>query len=832
MENLTLKIASDNPHVLAWPWEALRDPQSAPLAHTCRIERQLSKQLTSPDLPTDLPRNRINILLVVARPYDADVGFRTLSRPLLDLISSENLPAKIDMLRPPTFDQLRQHLRNHPGYYHIVHFDGHGGYGPQNQNQYKGNTREGRLIFETDTGQKDSISAEKISSLLREYRIPIMVLNACQSAMYDSHAEDEFASVAASLQRAGIRSVVAMAYSLYVSGAQEFIPAFYQRLFESGSITEATRAGRQAMLRNKGRVCALGTSDLDDWLVPVVYQQKPMALDFANKPTNEESKTEKKIPLPQEITTDDNPYGFIGRDSAQLALERALRRPPAGILIHGLGGIGKTTLAKGFVKWLADTNGLQHTPFWFTFNDIRSSEHVLNQMVGAIFDTSAMAADTEQKRAALLQAFKEHPFIIVWDNFESVSGIAGTDVHAMLPEQDRKELKDFLYQLHGGKTKILITSRSQESWLNQEYCYRLPLGGLKGEERWAYCNAIVQNLGLTIDRQDRHLSKLMDLLDGHPLMMRTMLLQLGHLTAGQLITRLRNRLQQVDGDDTQAKLFATLGFVEEALPDNLKALLMPLALHERFVEASLLEFMAKTAEAQQTRTEIDQLLSSLETAGLLHNHGQGMYGMHPALTGFLRSHVTEDRERWQRAFVDIMGQLANSLAPKPLHEQRMPFYLQRANFHTALEEAEKLAMDNHFAALNQALAIFAQNQRDFVTARRLFQHQADYGKKRSDYESEAAAYHQLGRIAEEQRDFAQAEQWYKKALAIKEKQGDEHGAAITYAQLGLLAEIQEHFLDAGQWTIKAVNVFMRNNDLFSVEKAKQQFLFNLHKHTT
>jgi SpoVK/Ycf46/Vps4 family AAA+-type ATPase len=145
------------------------------------------------------------------------------------------------------------------------------------------------------------------------------------------------------------------------------------------------------------------------------------------------------------VTQDENPYGFIGRDSALLALERALRRPPAGILIHGLGGIGKTTLAKGFLRWLAETGGLMHPPFWFTFNDIRSSEHAINQMIARLFGTDAMAAGSEQKIAALVQAFKEHPFVIVWDNFESASGIEGTEVQALLPEEDRQQLRELLY---------------------------------------------------------------------------------------------------------------------------------------------------------------------------------------------------------------------------------------------------------------------------------------------------------------------------------------------------------------------------------------------------
>jgi len=485
LENLTLKIASDDPRVLAWPWEALRDPQTGgTLAQHCRMERQLSGQHDPLDVPATLPRDRINILLITARPHAADVGFRALSRPLLDLIAQDKLPVSVEMLRPPTFDQLRTHLHARPGYYHIVHFDGHGGYGAGiAPDGHRLESAQGRLLFETETGDADPVSADQLSALLREYRIPIMVLNACQSAMIDAAATDAFASVAAALQRAGVRSVVAMAYALYVSGARVFLPAFYRRLFERGSITEAVRAGRQAMLHQQGRICYRGEFPLQDWLVPVVYQQDPPDLPFTERSATSATVRE-RVTLPPDIAQDSTPYGFIGRDSAVLALERAMRRPPAGILIHGLGGIGKTTLARGFVQWLADTGGLHAPPFWFTFNDIHSSEHVINQMVAELFGTDAMAADMAQKLAALTQALREQPYLIVWDNFESVSGIPGTEVHPLLPEADRQQLRDFLYAVRGGKTKVVITSRSPETaWINRTHCYRLPLGGLQGKER-------------------------------------------------------------------------------------------------------------------------------------------------------------------------------------------------------------------------------------------------------------------------------------------------------------------------------------------------------------
>ena len=134
--------------------------------------------------------------------------------PLVELIEKEKLPASVHLLRPPTFDRLREHLLERPHFYHLIHFDGH------------------------------------------------------------------------------------------------------------GSVTRGSRGqpGRQ------------------DWLVPVVYQQDPYDFAFADKAKVEA----RRFNLPEEVQDHNNPYGLVGREGPILELERAMRRPPAGILIQGLGGVGKT----------------------------------------------------------------------------------------------------------------------------------------------------------------------------------------------------------------------------------------------------------------------------------------------------------------------------------------------------------------------------------------------------------------------------------------------------------------------------------------------------------
>jgi hypothetical protein len=109
-----------------------------------------------------LSEERLNILLVIARPYRNDVSFRSIARPLIEVIERDNLSASVDVLRPPTFQQLCQVLRSKPGYYHLLHFDGHGSYlrgvsfaGPHSGRLAKW---QASLIFETEDGRPDPIA--------------------------------------------------------------------------------------------------------------------------------------------------------------------------------------------------------------------------------------------------------------------------------------------------------------------------------------------------------------------------------------------------------------------------------------------------------------------------------------------------------------------------------------------------------------------------------------------------------------------------------------------------------------------------------------------------
>ncbi len=829
LKNLSLVISSDDPRVLSYPWEALIHDGSGFLAQQCRIERRMNDVGTSHKLPEKLARDVINILLLIPRPLGSlDVKYRSLSHPLVDLIKKENLPAEINILRPPTFQNLIDHLDKRRGFYHILHFDGHGVFGGEpasgvlniDRSRYEARGPEGHLVFINEKGEGVPVGAKDLADLIKEYAIPAVVMNACQSAMTNPSDDNPFASVAASLIRSGTPNVVAMAYSLWVSGAKQFIPAFYKRLFESGDFSEALRAGRRQMKIESGRTCARGSFPLEDWLVPVLYRNAPDPEAFSFVTTAKAKPPAREYILTEEKSDLDNPYGMVGRDAALLALEGGILSTAPAILVQGMGGIGKTTLARGFAEWLYDTNGLGNGCFWQAFNGVRSADYVFTSMGEKLFGSNFNILSTNQKIETLTGALRDNKFLIIWDNFESVCGIPGTEIKANLKEADRKLLKRFLMGLRGGKTKVIVTSRSQEMWLGDENLFELKIGGLWEEERWQLFDIIRQALGIEIDRKTKDIKDLMDALNGHPLSMRVIIPRLKNQSSSELLEAFQTNFEALElssENEAENRLYATLKIGTDALPDELTELLISLGLHEKYFESYFLKHMASKVDKKWTADKVESFLNGLAGAGLINSAEGNMYSIHPALTGYLRANVLsnseeETKQRWTREFVNAMASIADFLAPKKLHEKRGWFSYFEVNFHNTLNFAGEMEMIDYEAALIQSFASYYQDMRYLNEAEEYYTSYLQLKKKSEDEEGMAVAMHQLGMIAQERRDFDTVEKWYKKSLEIKEREGNEHGAALTYHQLGMIAQERRDFNSAEKWYKKSLDIDERHGN--------------------
>lgn len=249
-------IQSGSAAFLALPWELLKDPaRDRPIALDIdAFDRTLPAEGDSADVQT-AAGEALRVLMVIARPGGVqDVGYQMIARPLLERLEPVSGRVELHVLRPPTLDHLEASLQaaqDEGRPFQIVHFDGHGVFGKappsggaMPASMYKSPAEQGYVVFETAAGGDHAVAADDFAAVLKQARVPLVILNACQSGAMGEAAE---AAVATRLLHDGAAAVVAMGYSVYAVAAAEFMAAFYETLFAGRTVSDAVGAGRRRL---------------------------------------------------------------------------------------------------------------------------------------------------------------------------------------------------------------------------------------------------------------------------------------------------------------------------------------------------------------------------------------------------------------------------------------------------------------------------------------------------------------------------------------------------------------------------------------------------------
>jgi len=263
--------------LLGLPWELLHDGKAFLFqgAKPTRVRRRLPG-IEAFDVP--VVATPIRILLITARPEEDDVcdyiDHRVSALPLVEAMEALPGLVEIHVLDPPTLPALRDELdraRTARKLYHVVHFDGHG--------VYDRRVGLGGLCFEEpqdiaklEKRRHVTIYTSELGPLLRDHRIPLVFLEACQSAQAEQASE----SVASELMKVGVASVVAMSHSVLVETARRFVAKFYRALAGGKRVGDAMLVGQRALKDDtfRGRIFGAGEFRLEDWFVPVLFQEK------------------------------------------------------------------------------------------------------------------------------------------------------------------------------------------------------------------------------------------------------------------------------------------------------------------------------------------------------------------------------------------------------------------------------------------------------------------------------------------------------------------------------------------------------------------------------
>ncbi|MCP4702710.1 MAG: tetratricopeptide repeat protein [Gammaproteobacteria bacterium] len=857
-------------------WETLKDPeQPEPLAlHQVIVRKPLNLNARfQPITPRESPV--LNILLVVARPEGRkDVGYRTISRPLVEMVRDASLPVNIEILRPGTYKALKQHLKQvsetrGKGFYHAIHFDLHGAV--LTWEQLQAGHEAGRFVFydygraeikpfegkqafiflqHEENGKAAPIAAPELTDLLYLHGIPAVVLNACQSAK--QAGADRETSLAGHLMQSGAQFVVAMAYSVTVSAAKVFMCELYRRLFDGQPLAAAIRRGRFELYNHKTRRAYHNEQiDLEDWMLPVVYQSRQAILPLREFTPQEEAAYFERDAA--RFVGAKPEYGFFGRDVEILELEERLLMRRNVLLLQGMGGAGKTALLRHLGEWWQTTRFVDKV-FYFGFDSKAwTRQQILENIALSLWGEEECRARFQSLSEAaqlrkLAQALRSERHLLILDNLESVTGAAMAIQHTLNAKQ-QAALREFVAELTGGQTLALLGSRGDEKWLQAgtfaENIYRLP--GLDAESASNLADAVLQRRHAEhLRNEPEHreaLVRLLKLLGGFPLALEVVLSNLPQKTPAQVLQALTSGDEAIDldsGDKTKS-ILRCIEYSHSNLSPPAQQLLLCLAPFVGVVNVQWLPEYTKLLQQQPVLADLpfaqwDAVLNEARNWGLVTPHELSIFlRIQPALPYFLRHRLQAQAElqaaietAFHLFYTQAGGGLVQMLKSKKPQEKQLGPLLTRLEYEN-LYKALWLTLDARASILNiyKALSLYLDTAQDQARGLELGQQVL---AKLEQYPQEALSG-QLGAefvgviddIAKRfllSKQYAEAEQAYQKALkiwlsnqAFKAKFIQTKSATI-YHQLGMVAQEQRQWQQAAEYYQKALDIKIEFNDRY------------------
>ncbi|SPF34268.1 TPR domain protein [Candidatus Sulfopaludibacter sp. SbA4] len=631
--------------LLSLPWELIHDGKGFLFQgkRGVRVRRSLPNRKPQPAVATEPP---IRVLLVSPRPEDAGyIDHRVSARPLVEALSKLGELVDFHILVPPTFQALEQELQRQT--YHVVHFDGHGVYDPRKV--------LGALCFEdpSDCKKTDLVTADKIAGVVRDHRVPLFFLDACQTA---AAREDPTNSVAGKLLESGVASIVAMSHSVLVETARRFVAKFYEELMGGKRVGQAMLAGQQILKSDnfRGKVFNLELR-LEDWFVPVLFQEEQDAQLIRKLPSEQ---IRALIARQRELSFGAVPaepaHGFVGRSRELLAAERilcgtGLPACQSYVVFQGDGGEGKTTLAAELARWLVMTRRFQRSAF-VSLEFISDARAVLYAIGGQLVPNYESRAGQDQKLALQLveRTLAEQSTVILVDNAESVLPDAG----------DIMELCQSVAKI--GQTHLIFTSREA---LPEPFSRNVVrIGRLDRPDAIRVVSRVCQSPSDV--ESEREIEDLVDAVGCHA---RALVLLAGEVAASGVrgasrkIHELMVSLEAKHPGERERSLFASVELSLRRLPEETRRKIRPLGV---FQGGGNLGAIALTLKLD--KQQVEALTIDLAGVGLAEVLEVKYLRFDPALAPVLLASMKgEDREAarlgWAEAMEAMIGFLHEQL---------------------------------------------------------------------------------------------------------------------------------------------------------------------------
>ncbi|MFI7594448.1 tetratricopeptide repeat protein [Micromonospora sp. NPDC049359] len=344
-EHVPVRVGVQAPDWWWLPWEALPEPVTGRpvVLHELvsvyrRVDAAGSRSAAAP--------GPLRIVVAIASPEAGSGPLLDYERELgsvLDAVHGAHRSRAVVRIVPfATTAAIRAVLAEDTT--HVLHLSAHGA--------------PGVLHLEDEQGRPRSVDPETlIAEAIPEGRMPrVISLAACYT---DVDGEDGAGSFAARLARRGAGAVIATQTSVTDVYATRLFAAVYAELAASArpDVVAAVAQARRRVQRDLATgpdPLTQAVGGMDEWSVVSVLAATP-SVAVADGTAPAESRAEIVPDLGGLLA---RPVGqFVGRRPAQRVLPGLLSDGTGtAVLLHGIGGVGKTTLAAEVVRRLLDTS--------------------------------------------------------------------------------------------------------------------------------------------------------------------------------------------------------------------------------------------------------------------------------------------------------------------------------------------------------------------------------------------------------------------------------------------------------------------------------------------
>ncbi|WP_444951209.1 tetratricopeptide repeat protein [Micromonospora ureilytica] len=314
------------------PWETLVLPgDELPLA----LHPDVDVCRTGPDTPVPAVRvdGPLRMLAAIASPDDSTQPLldheRELGRILGAVEPGHRHGARVRVLEWGSAAAIRAALAAEP--FHVLHVSSH--------------ARPGALLLETPTGTEDRVDAARfLAEVLPPGRtVPLIVLAGCSTARQDQR---ELPGLAGALLAHGAPAVLAMNGTVSDGYTIEFCARLYERL--------ATRSEPELLAEVSAVRRELAPTAAEWWIPTLFLADHRLRLAGGR----DGAAGAAGAPPPGQSVVGDGvvraPTDFVGRRE----ILRRLSRGKLRVLVHGIGGIGKTSLAAELAQRFRDAGGI------------------------------------------------------------------------------------------------------------------------------------------------------------------------------------------------------------------------------------------------------------------------------------------------------------------------------------------------------------------------------------------------------------------------------------------------------------------------------------------